>query len=314
MKTDEITALLQRKDRFLLLIHHIPDGDAIASSLALGLTLRSCGKEVDIVCADPIPAQFLFLPGVKTIKHDFLSGDYDAIITLDCGDSRRTGFRSRLMELVQKKKKILLNIDHHPKNDLYTLATYNFVDTKAPSTSYLVYKLIRELGITLNHRLATCLLTGLYTDTGGFKHPNTTAEALQFASLLLSYGARLKDITYHIAANSSVPRLKLWGIALSRITSHPQFNIISTHITQRDIAQTGASEQDIAGIAALLTTIPSDIAVIIIEAESGTIQVRMRTKQKHVNVARLATYLGGGGQKKAAGFMIQHCNWDSLVG
>ena len=299
------TSFFTQHNRFLLLIHHEPDGDAVASSLALSLALRTLGKYVEVVCADPIPAQFQFLPFVQKIKHNFPVEPFDVIVTLDCGDSKRTGYQAHLKALLKQKSTILINIDHHPKNDLHSLAHHNLVDYEAPSTSYLVYKVIHGLGVPLNHKLATCLLTGLYTDTGGFKHPNTTPETLKFASLLLSYGARLKDITSHITQPSTVRRLKLWGVALSRIQRHPEFNIISTYITHDDIKKTQTKEEDIGGIAALLGTIPAEVAVLVVQLGDGTTQVRMRTKNKWINLVPLANYLGGGGQKKAAGFALR---------
>ena len=91
MNTTAVTQLIKAKQSFLLLVHHCPDGDAIASSLALALTLQRLSKNVDVVCADVIPPHFQFLPLAGQIKRDFLVGDYDVIVTLDCGDSRRTG-------------------------------------------------------------------------------------------------------------------------------------------------------------------------------------------------------------------------------
>jgi phosphoesterase RecJ-like protein len=305
MNTADVTRVIKAKQSFLLLVHHSPDGDAIASSLALGIALKRLAKNVDIVCADPIPEQFQFLPGAGAIKRDFLVGDYDVIVTLDCGDSRRTGFRDRIRELVKKNHKPLINIDHHQKNDLHGLATVNFVDTKAPSTSFLVAKIIAALQISLDYRLSTCLLTGLYTDTGGFKHENTTPEALTFASQMLSCGARLKDITTHITQSTTIPRLKLWGIALSRLAYHEDFQIVSTLISFQDMLSCGATESDIGGIANLMGTIEAEMAVLVIEKADHTVQVRMRTKSKSVNVAKLATYFGGGGQKKSAGFSLR---------
>lgn len=304
MTASDVASLIRQYDNYLILVHHCPDGDAIASSVALGLALRSLHKSFDIVCADPVPPQFSFLPGTREIKPDFLLGDYEVIITVDCGDSRRTGFSSRLKDLIRKKRMRLLNIDHHPKNDLHGLATYNFVDTHAPSTTYLVYQLITCLGVSIDHKLATCLLTGLYTDTGGFKHPNTTAESLSFASTLLAKGARLKDITHHLAQLAPIPRLKLWGLALSRLAHHPDFDIVSTYITENDIAISGATSKDVAGVAALVATIPSSVSVIMVES-NDTIEIRMRTKRRDVDVSRLAAYLGGGGQKKSAGFSVK---------
>lgn len=301
----KVAAVFRRHHSYLLLIHHSPDGDAVASSLALALALRAIGKEADVVCADPVPVQFSFLPLVQDIKNDFLFGDYDVVVTLDCGDSRRTGFRQRLKDLVRKKHKILINIDHHPKNDLHALATYNVVDYSAPSTSYLVYGLLGELGVQLDHRLATCLLTGLYTDTGGFKHPNTTPEALKFAALLLAHGARLKDITAYITQPSTVARLRLWGVALSRIQHHQAYDIVATYIEHADVLAAGATPDDIAGIATLLTSIPARIAMLVVYGPGGDTQVRLRTKRSDINLVPLATYFGGGGQKKAAGFCLQ---------
>jgi phosphoesterase RecJ-like protein len=305
MTPSAVASFFRETDNLLLLIHHSPDGDAIASSLALCLALRSLGKTVDVACADPIPKQFLYLPLAHLIQHDFFIGDYRAIVTLDCGDSKRTGFKLRLKQLGKGNRARIINIDHHPKNDLHSLAHINYVDLSAPSTSFLVNKVIQSLGVAIDHKIATCLLTGLYTDTGGFKHPNTTPEALNFASLLLRHGARLKDITSNISQPSTVNRLKLWGVALSRIKQHRDFNLISTYLTQDDIALMGAEEHDIAGIAALLSTISADMTVLMVEQSDKSIQVRMRTKNREVNVAGLAKYLGGGGQRKAAGFTVR---------
>lgn len=302
-----LTALatdLAARDRFLLLIHRNPDGDAVASSLTLALGLRGLGKSADVVCVDAVPEQFRFLPGAGGIKRDFLIGDYDVLVTLDCGDAKRTGFRLRLKQLARSKKMVLVNIDHHAKNDLHSIADFNYVDPSAPATALLVYRLLKALGATIDYRGATCLLAGLYTDTGGFKHANTTAESLQFAAELLALGGRLKDVTRHIKQATSVARLKLWGIALSRVRQHPIFNLVSTRISQSDIERVGAAADDVAGIASLLATIPADLAVLVVELPDAT-HVRLRTKNRRIDLAPLAAYLGGGGRKSAAGFVVR---------
>lgn len=299
----DVLKVFTEHDTFLLLIHHSPDGDAVASALGLRLALLAKGKTVDAVCVDSVPYQFRFLPGAGDIKHDFFVGDYDVIVTLDCGDAKRTGFSPRIKQLVRDHTITMVNIDHHPKNDLHSLATYNLIDFTAPSTSFLVAEVIRGLDIRINHKIATCLLTGLYTDTGGFKHANTTPKTLQFAALMLARGARLKDITHHISQATSVARLKLWGIALSRVKRHPRFNLVSTSIKTEDIEAVGACEDDIAGIASLLSTIEADVAVLVVTL-NGKIQVRMRTKNKKINLEPLAVYFGGGGRRASAGFTV----------
>ena len=303
MVSNETINVFRVYDSFLLMIHQSPDGDAVASALALGLALKEIGKTVDMVCVDPVPYQFRFLSGASLIRSDFFLGDYDVIVTLDCGDTKRTGFSPRLKELVRQKELVLVNIDHHPKNDLHGLATHNLIDFTAPSTSYLVAELIRGLHIRISHKIATCLLTGLYTDTGGFKHSNTTAKTLHFAATLLGHGARLKDITRHISQATSVARLRLWGIALSRVQQHHDFNLVSTVIGADDITRVNANDDDIAGIAALLATIPADVAALVV-VQDGQTQVRMRTKNKQIDLERLAVYLGGGGRRMSAGFTV----------
>lgn len=293
-------------DRLVLIVHQSPDGDAIASALALGIGLRRLGKYVDIVCRDTIPPLFQFVPEVKSVRHDFLVGDYDVVVTLDCGDLKRTGFADRLTEFVHKKKKPLINIDHHAKNDLQKLATINIVKKDAPATCALVLEMLEELKVDIDHKIATCLLTGLYTDTGGFKHANTTPTTLALASRLLAAGARLKDISANLSLLTSVPKLKLWGVAMSRLTHLSQYDIVLTVITQEDMVANGATEKDIAGIAAIISTIPARASFLIVEITPGVVQARIRTKHKNVNLSEFAHYFGGGGQRQSAGFTLSN--------
>lgn len=313
MPAPDYRATIDRADRIGLVIHRSPDGDALASALALAMGLEQRKKAVTIVCRDVVPVLFNFLPAIKTINHDFLVGDYDVILTLDCGDLKRTGFGDRLREFVAKKRKPLINIDHHPKNDLHKLATINIIDQTVPATCAIVYNLFSELGLRIDYKIATCLLTGLYTDTGGFKHANTSPETFAMASELLSLGARLKDITKNLSLLTSVPRLKLWGVALTRLRRNTRLDVVSTIITQSDLAANGAEEKDIAGIAAIIASIPARASLLLVEVAPGEFQARWRTQERDVNVADLARYFGGGGQRRAAGFTIADLDLNRFI-
>src|SRR3989344_7910799 len=231
MLLPKVLSRIKNYQKFLLMIHEDPDGDTIAATVAMFLALKKLNKEVWMVCKDPVPKPFLFLPEVEKIQKDILFGDFEVIIIIDCGDLRRTGFAERLKKFA-KTHKNLINIDHHPKNDLWKIANLNLVNQNASSTSEIVWDLIKNLKVPINKEIATAILTGIYTDTGGFKHSNTSPETLKIASDLLNYGARLKTITQNVALNRSISALKLWGIVLSRLRKNDDLQIVSSVITK----------------------------------------------------------------------------------
>lgn len=286
------------------MIHENPDGDTLGSASAIFQVLTKIGKSPAMVCKDVVPKPFLFLPQMDKIQSDMLFGDYEAIVVIDCGDLRRTGFADRLREFV-KKNKIVINIDHHPKNDLHKIATINFCDQKSSSTAEIIWEIISLMPVEIDKNIATALLTGLYTDTGGFKHSNTSPKTLKIAAELLKHGGKIKLITQNVSLNKTVPAMKLWGLVLSRLHRHNELKIVSSVITQKDLAACGASQDDIAGVVNLMNTIPESRATILFyETEDKQIRASLRTEDEHVDVAQLAAIFGGGGHKKASGFTI----------
>lgn len=301
---DKVIAHIERYDSFVILMHEQPDGDTIACSLAFDNVLQQLGKRVAVVSKDPIPKPFRFLPGLDRIQNDFLAGDYEVMIVLDCGDLRRTGFPERVKEFAQRHKRVI-HIDHHQKSDLYKLANIRLFDGTASATGEVLYPLFQRLPITLNSDIATCLLTSLYYDTGAFKHANTTDRVLRLASHLMRLGARLRQITKYVELTKSVSSLKLWGIALSRAKQHERLGLITSFITQADIKACQATENDIAGAVNLLNSVPSTkAAILLVETEDGRIRASLRTEDAKVDVARLAALFGGGGLRRASGFSL----------
>ena len=301
---DIVTHWLSKYEKILIVIHQNPDGDTIASSLALSLGLNSIGKKAVVVSKDPVPAPFLFLPGIETISRDYLQGDWDTIVVLDCGDLKRTGFSERIADFAKDKKK-LINIDHHPKNDLHKIANINLFDENAAAVGEIVIKIIDQLKIELNKDIATCLLTALYTDTGGFKHSNTSSQTLELASRFMSDGARLKNITKYISNTKSISGLKLWGLVLSRIVYHPKTGLVTSVITQKDLKKIGSLVDELAGAVNIIGNIPqAKGSLLLTELPDNQIKVSMRMENGDINILKLARFLGGGGHKKASGFTI----------
>lgn len=291
-------------ERILLIAHERPDGDGISSALAMRRALHRLGKVADCVSRDPIPLPFQFLPDAHYFGRDFFLGDYDLIMTFDCGDARRTGFDDRL-RLFARQTRRLVNIDHHPKNDLHRVANLNLIDHDAAATAQIVYSMFQTLTWPVDAPTATCLLCGLHTDTGGFKHPNTTPEVLEIAADLLSRGGRLKDITRHLINARSVATLRLWGVVLHRLRYREDLGIATSMVTLDDLAHCRASHDDVAGVVNLIKNIPqTKVAILFVEQPDRSIRASLRTDADGVDVARLAALFGGGGLKKAGGFSI----------
>lgn len=298
----ELIEVLEGKTGFLLITHEDPDGDAIGATLSLYYYLVHLGKDVLAVSRDNVPPFFSFLDEHKILKNDFLTGDYEVIILIDNGDLKRTGFAERIKK-AKKSGKIIINIDHHPQNDIWKLADINIALPQYSSTSEIIYEILASSGYEINSTVATALLAGVYYDTGGFQHSNTSKKVMDIVSDLLKKGARLKRISKNIAKARSVNMLKLWGIALNRIKIATEFGLAYTVLTQEDIRYTGASEEEISGLVNLINSAAeAEASLLIYESDNGNIKGSLRTESDKVDVSALAKLFGGGGHKKASGF------------
>ena len=299
-----IKTIIDEGEKFLLICHVKPDGDSIGAMLGLAEALCNIGKKADMVCKDPIPEFFSFLKHVDGIKNDFLAGEYDAIVLIDNGDLNRTGFAERI-KLINQKQRPVINIDHHKKNDLWKLAAVNYSDESAPSATYLIFKILKGLKIPITPSIATYLSLGLFTDTGGFQHSNTTPEVFEMMSALLSHGAKFNLISNNIYYQKPVTSLKLWGMALKKLRHIEEYGLVYSVITKEDIQKLKASEDEVSGLVNLMASIPeARTALLIYETLDGNIKGSLRTEKNDIDVSILASLLGGGGHKKAAGFTI----------
>lgn len=300
---NKLKKLLEEKESFLLVCHVDPDGDAIGSMLGLGEALKNSGKEVTLFCGDTIPVIFSYLDEVNLIKDKLSETSFGAVILLDNGDMRRTGIADKLKEM--KKNKIpVINIDHHPKNDIWKFVDINYAHPESSSTSELIYDLLIGFHYEITSKIATALLTGIFYDTGGFRHPNTSQRVLAITSELLKKGAKLKKISENIANFKTVSVFKLWGIALNRLRVN-SYGISVSVLTKEDLEICGATEEDVTGLTNLLSSAPeSKAALLIYETEDAKIKGSLRSDRDDIDLSKLAQMLGGGGHKKASGFSL----------
>jgi bifunctional oligoribonuclease and PAP phosphatase NrnA len=285
---------IQVAQRVLIVSHIHPDGDAIGSLLGLGLALQAVGKSVQMVLTDGIPKSFRYLPGhEQVINHP--DGHFDLSIVVDCSDLARTG---KAMDGYPGPD---WNIDHHPTN--LNFARSNWINESATATSEILADLLPSLGLRVSPDVSICLLTGLVTDTIGFRTHNVTPKVLHIAAELMDGGANLADIYERTLINRSFEATRYWGKGLSNLAKDGR--MLWTTLTLADRQTVGYPGRDDADLINVLSSIEEfDVVIIFIEERIDLIKVSWRS-QPGFNVASIAQSFGGGGHYAAAGAEIE---------
>lgn len=286
------------KAKSIYIVSHIqPDGDNIGSLLGLGLALKKVDKDVFFLKTDNIPKDFLFLPNIELIK-DYDGGDIDLLITLDSSDEGRLGTNE---ELLAKAGKVI-NIDHHLSNTNY--GHINIVDSDAAATCEMVFKLIKKLEIQIDKDIATCLYTGISTDTGSFMYENANEETHLIAAELLKIGIDKQEININIWQNKSLLKTKLFIKTLESLETYFDDKVAIVQVSRDNLRSIGASMEDSEGIVSFVRDIDTvEVAIMLKEFEEDEIKVSMRSK-KYIDVSQVCAQFGGGGHKKASGCTI----------
>lgn len=293
---------LQTARRVLIVCHSNPDGDAIGALLGLGLLLEQYYDQarVELYCKDPAPETMQFLPGVSRIRHDPQVQAGDVVIFVDTAEAKLSGFQETHSQLFAEDT-YSINIDHHPTNTEFS--RFNIVDAEAASACEIVARIASVLGAKITPDVATCLLTGVYTDTGGLLHSNTNAGVYRTVAKLLRSGARQQEIVTAVFRTAKLSTLKLWGRVLEKISLTPEGGAISA-VTKADFAATGATYAELTGAIDYVNAIPGMRFSMILSERDGKVKGSLRTLRDDVDVAEMASKFDGGGHKKAAGFAL----------
>jgi len=293
---EEIQGLLEGAERVLIVAHVDPDGDTIGSALGLAWALRRRGASCTLACAHPVPQSFRFLPGSDAFAPRWRQ-DENIIVVVDSSDPARIG---DIYPAEGSRSAPLVVIDHHITNLRY--GDVNWVADRA-STSEMVLELVSAMGITLDATIATCLLTGLVTDTRGFRTRSTDAAALRAAVTLVEAGASLGDVMEAAFRSRTVKMLRTWGAAL--VDAHLEDGVVWAEVSQDDLRRIDADPSSADGLANLLSTVrEAEVAVVFREVRPGVVDVSMRSTPR-VDVAAVALSLGGGGHRQAAGCLLE---------
>ncbi len=291
-----IAGRIAKAQRCVVVSHINPDGDAVGSVLGMGLALEAVGKQVTMVLSHGVPPDYRFLPGAERIRTQVTPDErFDLVIAVDSAD------RERLGDALPPDMRVDLNVDHHATNTHFALM--NVVEPEAPSTTAVLATHMPRWGLPITQDVATALLTGLITDTLGFRTESVTPETLRLAAALMEKGAPLSTLYYEAMVARSFPALRYWGYGLSRVQLED--GLIWTYVTQQDREQAGYTLEDDADLVnQLLTVREAQVALIFVERSGPRVKMSWRAKSGW-DVSRLARQFGGGGHAAAAGAIVE---------
>lgn len=293
--TQEVVAELKSRSAFVMVSHVKPDGDTLGAGLALGIALKRMGKRVYYFQQDPVPRNLRFLPDSTHVARD-LPPDLPADALWVFGDMSDT---SRAGEFLPKlERKNILDIDHHLGNSRF--GALNYVIETECSTGTCVMRLLRAMDVEIDRDIATCILTTIMTDTGGFMHSNTTPEVLELSAELMLAGADKEQITEEIFANKRFAAIKLLGLCLEESKLEHDGRYCWSYVDEAMLAKANADGEDTEEIIGHLRSVEGVEAAALFKAYDGDIRVSLRSSGR-VNVQAAAARLGGGGHFRASG-------------
>jgi bifunctional oligoribonuclease and PAP phosphatase NrnA len=293
---------IQSASSILIGTHLNPDGDALGSALALSHYLDSLAISNEVVCHHAAPKNLQFLPGVQRIRQVPRQEKHDLGIVVDLDSLERLG--STEPYFAQCPRTVF--IDHHVPHD--APGDLRIVDTAAPATAVILTRLFNELGVEITPEIATCLLTGIVTDTGSFRFRNTTPEALSLSAALLEQGGDINKVSEEIFQRRPLAGARLLGFTLERMELACRDRLCWSVITNDIFDATGAQDEDTEGfVNELLSITTVQIAALFREPKPGKVRCSLRSRG-NCDVAAVARMFGGGGHKNAAG-----CTFDESV-
>jgi bifunctional oligoribonuclease and PAP phosphatase NrnA len=303
-QTTELKAIadaLKEHDRFLVVTHENPDGDALGSLLAATLALRYLGKDAVMYLPGrtPLPGEYDFMPLDDLVREAPADAAERVLLAVDCAKAERIGDDAAVA-----RAPLVLDVDHHHDNTRF--GDLNLIVADASSTGEVLRDLLEELGIELTPELAEPLYIALVTDTGRFQYANTTPKALRLAAELVEAGANIHAVFQQVYESVDFAKLKLLARALDRAEVLEGGRIVVSHLLRTDFAAAGAAEPYSEGIIDYLRAVEgAELAVLIREQLNEAAHAHkgsLRSSIDELDVSAIARRFGGGGHRQAAGF------------
>ena len=294
--------LIAQAQRIVLLAHEKPDPDALGSALGLAWALRPLGKQCVVACADPVPANYSFLPGRESVVTDLPDTAFDLVIALDAGELARYGaLYTRHQAFFDSAT--LLNLDHHVTSQ--GIGACAIIDVASAATAELLTLFLLNRGVAIGQEAAICLLAGIITDTRAFEFDATTDRTLLAGAYLVASGATPEDIIKPMYRLKPLAKGRLWGRALQSLGNVADGRIVWASIRQSDLAAAAATPDMDDGLPSfLMDTDGVALAALFREAPDGVTRVSLRSAAPY-DAAAICAQFGGGGHIRASGCTLR---------
>ena len=298
MTLDEILKQIQKVEKIVILTHESPDGDAVGSSLAMKLILEKLEKKADVIIPE-YSRLFNFLPSAEEIMIDSEIKNYDLAISVDCATLKRMAKK----EYFENAKSTIV-IDHHGSNTMY--GDLNYVNPASPACCEVIAGMVKSYEIDITKDIGTCLMTGIITDTGGFRHVGITPETFEFTADLIRLGVDVPDIYKRTLNTKTRTNFELTKKVMDRMEILEDGKVTFTYMNKQDEEEVGAEPGDHEGLVEIGRDIEGvEVSIFIRQKENeDAYKVSMRSGNK-VNVSDICFLFGGGGHPRAAGALIQ---------
>ena len=287
----EIKLRLESAQNIVVASHIRPDGDAIGSLLGIGLALKNAGKAVRMVLVDGIPSSFKHLEGSELIVKE-PKGAHDTFITVDSADFKRVG------KFFEDFGQPDINIDHHKTNEKF--GKLNLIEPEEVATAAILTRYLPIWGYEITKPIAAALLTGLITDTLGFRTANTNPSALRLCAELMETGVDMSDLYMRSLVKKSFPAARYWGAGLSSMEQ--KNGIVWSTLTLEDRKRSGYGGNDDADLINMISAIDGNkVGMIFVEQSDNHVKISWRALEPGIDVSKVAKHFNGGGHAAAAG-------------
>jgi phosphoesterase RecJ-like protein len=292
----EIIEGLNKFSRFSILTHVSPDGDTLGAGLAMYILLTGMGKAAEVICEEPVPHIYGYLPHASSVVTPEEAKGYECVIAVDCADMQRF----KKAEGVFSAAEYTMVIDHHFTNKGYGDA--NLICPDAAASCEVVFEIIKAMDKPIDYATSVCLYTGIVTDTGNLTYSNTTPECIRMVAEMYENGLNITEINRNIYRTVPYSKTRLQGHVLSNMKLELGGRIGYATLTVAEMDSYGATNEDCEGIVDLVRDVESvRVAAFIREGRDGTFKVSLRSKEC-ADVGKIAGKYGGGGHAAAAGY------------
>ena len=298
MTLDKILEEINKAEKIVILTHESPDGDAVGSCLAMKLMLKELGKNADVIIPE-YSDMYKFLPLANEIKLNSEIQKYDLAISVDCANLKRLVSNEYF-----ENAKMTIVIDHHGSNNMY--GDLNYVNPVSPACCEILASMAEYFNIKVSKDLGTCIMTGIITDTGGFRHIGITPETFEYTAELIRLGVDVPDIYKRTLNTKTRANFELTKRVIDRLELLENGKISFTYMTNQDEIDVNAKTGDHEGLVDIGKDIEGvEVSILLRQKDNEDVyKVSLRSQDK-INVSDICLIFGGGGHARAAGCLIQ---------